>query len=762
MKRNNRRRDRKAKKSKKASQTLPHPELGEAYRLFQSGDVMAAEKICHQLQFTAPEDPDRVLILAMIAKSRGDLESAIGWAEQAVRLTPNYPEAQNFLGEVLVLAGRDDEARNAFENAVTLNPDFAGAHYQLALIRERTGDGNGALTSFKKAVALRPGFSDAWMEMGNALIRMDRVDEAIDALRQAVLAAPENPYAYYNLGCALERAGFAERPREVFSEAVRLDPGFVRAYYALAGAWKRLNKYREAIESYREAVRLDAGFAEGHASLAGALREMGDVDGARESYHRAMALDPDNLALKIKAALVLPVIPRDVDEINNARQGMLKAVKALRKRGGTIDDAFKEIGVTNFFLAYHEQDDRELQEIVASLMLDVSPSLAWTAPHCREYKPKPAAKKIKLGVCSAFMRHHTLGKLTLGMLKTLSRDDFEVVLIRLPGDEDEMTKRIDGACDKVIPVPYDLEQTRHLIADETLDVLFYPDIGMDPFTYYLAFARLAPVQITSWGHPDTTGIPNMDYFLSCEGMEPDASDVCFSEQLVKLKDVTSYYYKPALQPLDFIPSDHGVADDATLYVCPQTLFKFHPDFDRLIARLLGNNENARLLLIDDPFGGLWRDRLMARFQKNMADSVACRIHFLEKMPLDAFFGLLKRADCVLDVPTFSGGNSSIEAFAQGVPIVTWPGGFLRGRITLACYQQMGVMDLVVDNEDDYLRLAEKLAGDPVFRKKMSDLIFENVHKLFENKDMIREWEAFLKAAVRARSNNSGKVVWPLC
>lgn len=60
----------------------------------------------------------------------------------------------------------------------------------------------------------------------------------------------------------------------------------------------------------------------------------------------------------------------------------------------------------------------------------------------------------------------------------------------------------------------DLAGVRQAIAAERLDVLFYTDIGVEPPTYFLAFARLAPVQCLTLGHPVTTGIPNMDYFLS--------------------------------------------------------------------------------------------------------------------------------------------------------------------------------------------------------------------------------------------------------
>jgi len=762
MKRNNRHRDRNRKKSKSNASGSGEPDnrLAKAYALFQSGDVVAAEQMCNQLQFVIPEDPDRVLILAMIAKSRGDYNSAKKWAEMSVQLTPNYPEAQNFLGEIQKTLGQFDEALMSFAKAVELNPKFSGAHYQMALIYENSGDHIKSLGSFEKATKSNPGFADAWMEMGNTLTRMGRADDAIEALRQAILNNPENPYAYYNMGCALESAGYVERPREVFEEAVRLDAKFVIAHYALAGSWKRLNNFRKAIESYQKVVELDPDFTAGHASIAGALREMGQVDEARESYQRAIKLDPDNLALKIKLALVLPVVPQTKAEINASRKNMLDAVKSLRQMGGEIKDAYIEIGMTNFFLAYHERDDRELQEQVAGLMLDVSPSLGWTAPHCRDMKNKSEPRRLIIGVCSAFMRHHTLGKLTLGTLQNLSRDQFDVVLLRLPGDVDEMTKQIDAACDKIVQVPFDLQQARTIIADEKLDILFYPDIGMDPFTYYLAYARLAHVQLTSWGHPDTTGIPNMDYFLSCQGMEPDASEPCFSEQLVKLKDVTTYYHPPCVEPELFTPSNHGVPDDATLYVCPQTLFKFHPDFDGVLAELLTADTDAHLLLIDDPFGGFWRDLLIKRFTKSMGGQIVSRVHFLEKMPLAAFFGLLKRADCVLDVPTFSGGNSSIEAFAHGVPIITWPGGYLRGRITLACYKQMAVMDLVVDNKADYLALAQKLAHDKSFKSKMSAKILDNVSKLFENSDMIHEFERFMVNAVDARRQGLANVRWP--
>ncbi len=72
------------------------------------------------------------------------------------------------------------------------------------------------------------------------------------------------------------------------------------------------------------------------------------------------------------------------------------------------------------------------------------------------------------------------------------------------------------------------------------DVLLYPEIGMDATCTKLASLRLAPVQIAAWGHPETTGLPTIDYFLSAELFEPEGSARYYRERLVKLPNLGCY------------------------------------------------------------------------------------------------------------------------------------------------------------------------------------------------------------------------------
>jgi len=688
----------------------------------------------------APAHGNRGLALQEL----GRLDDAVAGFREALDLNPGIAEAHNNLGNALLELGRLDGAVAGFREALAIQPDFAEAHYNLGNALQEQELLKEAVACFKAAISANPDYAEAYSNMGNALRRLERFEEGIVSCHKALAIKPDFVEARYNLGTLFHELGMLNEAVTSYQKVLAIQPDNADAHNSFGQALHKMGRLDDAVASYRRAMEINPEHPDVNINLGSAFGDKGAIDKAAEQYDLAIAKDPENAGLRIKRALLMPVIPASGEDIEARRKTLAGAVKAVRDQNQVSSEAPGLAGTTNFYLAYHEKNNKRMAKDIAEMHIAAFPGLEYEAKHCASGQ---TAKKdvLRVGFISTFFHNHTIGKLNLGLVQKLSRDDFEVVVFRPQRKKDDISAAFDTAADKVVTLRKDLEHDLKAIADEELDILFYTDIGMDNYLYYLAYARLAPVQAVTWGHPDTTGIPNMDYFISSETLEPSGEHDHYNEQLIKLNDLAIYFYRPRRPNRRYIRKDYGLPDGVRLYVCPQPLFKFHPDFDRVLGELLRRDSGGRLVLLDDNKGGCWKKLLLERFQSAFPD-VADRVEFVPRMELNKFLGLTILADAVLDVPTFSGGNSSIEMFAMGVPIVTLPGNFLRGRITLACYKQMGLSDLVASDEESYISLALRLARDSDFRKRMQADIQANSDKLFETIEPVRELEAFFHAA----------------
>src|SRR5262249_44821011 len=155
--------------------------------------------------------------------------------------------------------------------------------------------------------------------------------------------------------------------------------------------------------------------------------------------------------------------------------------------------------------------------------------------------------------------------LDVGLIENLSRELFDVTVFSVGAPDEPVARAIQKAADTHIPLSVGLRMARQAIAAQNLDILFYADLGMDPITFSLAFSRLAPVQCVTWGHPVTTGIPTIDYFVSSSLLEGDGSEAQYSEKLVRPSNLAVCYRRPSLPARPKSRSDFGLPDDAHLY-----------------------------------------------------------------------------------------------------------------------------------------------------------------------------------------------------
>ena len=207
-------------------------------------------------------------------------------------------------------------------------------------------------------------------------------------------------------------------------------------------------------------------------------------------------------------------------------------------------------------------------------------------------------ERIRIGIVSGFFCDHTLLKLFLeGWLTQLDRGRFEVIGFHT-GPVDGCA---DGAlCRLVRPVRAGLPSAaawREAISAAAPHVLLYPEVGMDPIAGRLAAMRLAPVQCVTWGQPETTGMPTIDYFLSSELMEPPDGDQHYTERLVRLPNLGLCYTPDRQPPVRRRAYRQRSVPPVPVFWSGQALYKYLPRYDAIFPRIAAELGACRFVFI---------------------------------------------------------------------------------------------------------------------------------------------------------------------
>lgn len=499
---------------------------------------------------------------------------------------------------------------------------------------------------------------------------------------------------------------------------------------------------RSNAENAQHQAAYRAAESEAYAMLSRAEWQAGDFDAAEYSLNHALSSSPSG-GLQLRRAVMLPKVPRSRAEIETVRANVAQRLTALQGRPATMADLSSGISGTLFLLAYHgEHENLGLHRLFHQVCSRIDPKLDWIAPHCSTPR-RPGRPRV--GFISWHFREHTISRLFSGLLQAFDAEAFDVTIFSFEGQDDAIAATpLPGK--RCISLVSDIVAAHRAIAAQELDLLIYLDLGMDYFTLFLAHARLARRQGVLWGHPDTTGLPHMDFFFSPACMEADEGESHYSERLIRLPGATVVYPRPnAPSPL---PSrqDLNLPSQGVLYLCPQTPYKFHPDFDGALARILDGTPGSHLILTAG-----WEEEAMALVKKRItghAPNLADRIHILGPLDRPNFLAVLCLCDVVLDPFHYSGGHTTLEAFACARSVVTWPGKFMRASHTAGFYRLMELADNIAEDHDHYVDLAVRLGTDPCLRQAFGERIRAASPVLYGNTDGVRALERFILDELR--------------
>ena len=393
----------------------------------------------------------------------------------------------------------------------------------------------------------------------------------------------------------------------------------------------------------------------------------------------------------------------------------------------------------SFNLPHHGKSCRTLKEKYARIF-------ETAFPHERPNRSETRKNHKKIRVGFVVAPGHNLGfiRVNRSILASLNPDKFEIYLLGDSHCLTECSKRVGRNDLTLVNFGSDFVETVTRLRGMQCDVIYHWKIGGGPIDYFLPFTNPAPVQCTSLGTHDTSGVSAADYFLSSKWMESPDAQIYYTERLVCLDS-----YPTAHEPeprVEATRSELKLPEKGALYFCPHNPAKYHPRFDRYLKRILERDTSGHIILLTGK-RPLPAKALAERLRHAIGEPLMARIILRPIMPHDLYRKYFSVATCMLDSPVYAGDLTAHDAFDANVPIVTQEGPYLVERYTLGLYRMMDMASLVTDSEDQYVDLAVRLGTDADFNHEVRCLIAERKEVIFNTHSVVKEYERFFESVV---------------
>ncbi len=690
------------------------------------------------------DTPERPIFQALATKAAAPGAGGAPPPNPPVAAAPEATAAQDEYraGNQLLKDGRLEEAVQRYREALRRDPNHVKALANLGTVyagMERTND---AIGCYRRALECDPGSVIAHRNLAAMLDAGGDAAGAIEHYRAAAVGEPENAALQNQLGITLLNDGRIEAAKEAFERAVRVAPDAPEGHNHLAAIARIEKNFDQALALHQRALELDPSFVVAHENIARLHEDQCRTAEAKLAYARAGAGRPDPV-LELHAELLCPPTFNSAAEIDTYRAHAEEVIDAAAARG-EIAIAHDRVQSSRceppFEWAYHGRDNLVLKRKYATLF---RPSFA-SEPLARV----PLADgPWRLGFVVTPGHEGVFARCMGGILNQLDAARFEIIVAVTRARADVLRGDLRNPAIRYLNLPLSFDQTVATLRAAEVDLLYLWEVGTDATNYFLPFLRIAPVQITGWGWPETSGAPEIDAHLTSEALAPPGVEASFTERLVRLPDLAPCFPRVPIPEHPYAPTYFGLPDGAHLYVCAQSLRKMHPNFDAIVGDILRRDKKGVAVFVAETHARLG-ELLQERWAKTLPD-VLDRIVLLPRMGHEEYFHLLAAADVVLDPLYFGGAVTMYDAFGVGTPVVTLPTDQPRSRHAAALAELAGVAEAcVAATAAGYVDRAVRLGSDESLREGISNAIRAGAGRIFEQPAAVEQLQDFCVDAIR--------------
>jgi predicted O-linked N-acetylglucosamine transferase (SPINDLY family) len=476
-----------------------------------------------------------------------------------------------------------------------------------------------------------------------------------------------------------------------------------------------------------------------------------DHAAAARCYRHALTLDTACVAARTGLISgLIPAVPMSEAQALDARVEFERELGAferwLEARELAANDAWAVARQDFFYLSYQERSNRTLlQRYRGTSSARLKRLTGFSRPSRRARAP---GSRLRLGIVSAHIYDHSVfNAIVRGWLERIDRNRFETTVFHLGIRRDAATARAERAVDRFEGQPRTLAEWAALIHKRDLDALIFPEVGIDRNSLALAGLNLGRRQFVAWGHPETSGLPTIDAFISAEAFEPQGAEEHYSEQLVRLPNLGVYYQPEPVEPATLDLDALGIRTDGPVFVCSGAPFKYRPEDDGVLVEIA-----RRVPLCTFVFFTYERRELSAILRARLSAALAAAGLSAERLlawipwqPRREFLGLLEQADVYLDTIGFSGFNTIMQAIEAHLPCVALEGRFMRGRLGSGVLRRLELDELIALNKTEYVEIAARLATDRAYRIQIADRLRRAESRAYADQSAVAALERTLLA-----------------
>lgn len=617
------------------------------------------------------------------------------------------------------------------------------------------GDFAGAKKILAKILTASPRNPQALYVLGATHLFENNYQEAIKYLKRAIQMAPRQIDAISSLGLAYYWTKEFDLAEQCFRQALQIDPNNVGALFKMGTYYKNLGHYEDAKSFFNRALAQNPDEVNTLNNLGATLTHLRDLAGAVECYQKAYSLDPNNLQVFANLLSCLRLLRR-------GDEAYLMVIEKIDQPG--LGVALCPIFVFIQFYCMWEYAERvwrqifdylkstNIRKLDPALFFEISiatlsspevddDTLFWIhkmagrvledrrrgEPYTTFPQAMAPAKRWRIGYVSPDFRHHAVNTSLRALVNERNRDLFEVYCYSNVTDEDDITEKYRLAADVFVNITQMNDQQVAARIHED-GIHFLVDLAGYTFNSRLAVMayRPAPVQLVYMGYPYTSGITEVDYFLSDPYLDGPENAAYFTERQLRLPECFLSFDRLAEQ--EIAPVIPCLRNGYITFGSLNNIYKINPEVIATWTRILQLVTNSRLI-INHPHcsQNTARENLFKEFLKHgiAADRVSI---VWEPHPEKSFLKYYNDIDIALDTFPLTGGTTTIDATWMGVPVITLVGKIYPRRISYSILKNIGIPldDLIAFSEDEYVQKAVALAQDPARLGELHRLIPESL------------------------------------